>query len=75
MKEVYLKVHSDGRIAFIGSWQPAKNELINNYQNQSDLGWHIFLSFWKGADRVEVCFGDQNADYQDYQKNRKEQKK
>lgn len=63
--QVYLKVHQNGGISFIGSWTPA-NERVDNFEQQKDLGWHVFLALQKGASKVEIVCGDQDAESKAY---------
>ena len=61
-EQVYLRIHKSESVSFVGSWKPA-NERLDNFQQQQDLGWHIFLALQNGADKVEVVVGDQDADH------------
>lgn len=56
MLEIY---HPDGKKAQIGTWL-MPGELIDNYSNQKDIGWHIFCALVNGAERVEVVRGQPN---------------
>lgn len=61
-EQVYLRIHNEGSISFVGSWKPA-NAMLDNFQQQQDLGWHIFMALQNGAEKVEVVVGDQDADH------------
>ena len=54
---IMLEVHwPDGRTAQIGTWlEPG--ELVDNYRNQADVGWHAFFSLVQGAEKVVVKRG------------------
>jgi hypothetical protein len=48
--------NEDGSTAEIGTWG-LPGELIDNYRNQAEIGWHIMLALRQGAQRVEVVIG------------------
>lgn len=59
---VMLEVHwPDGRVAQIGTWS-LPGELIDNFSNQQDIGWHTFFSLVKGAEKVVVRKGEPSSD-------------
>lgn len=54
---VMLEIHHpDGRTAQIGTWS-LPGELINNYDNQRDVGWYVFHALLNGATKVEFRVG------------------
>ena len=54
---IMIEIHwPDGRIAQIGTWL-LPGELVDNYANQKDIGWHAFFSLVKGAEKVVVRRG------------------
>ena len=40
----------------IGSWK-IPDETLSNFQDQQDLGWHIFLDLQRGETEIKVCRG------------------
>lgn len=53
-KKIVLKLHNeDGTTTEIGSWKPA-NQVVDNFDDQGDIGWHIFYGFVSGAKKIEV---------------------
>lgn len=55
---VMLRItNANGSESQIGTWQ-LPGGLINNYANQSEIGWHITLALKGGAKKVEVLIGE-----------------
>ena len=50
---IHMKIYQEDKVAIIGSW-PLPSELIDNFDRQADIGWHIMTAMKNGADKIVI---------------------